>query len=68
VGKARALKLGIVKGVATVATKVVSNMPMKCPVCGLKFNLQALFVEEKAGGQQAIQAQMWWGNSDMRGL
>ncbi len=54
-GKARALKLGIVKGISTVATKIASNMPLKCPVCGMKFNVQSLFLDEKNGGDPALQ-------------
>jgi hypothetical protein len=55
-GKARALKLGIVKGVAKAGTAFASNMPLKCPVCHTKFNLQDLFIQEKNGGPKAIEA------------
>ncbi len=49
-GKARALKLGIVKGIATVAGAVAKNMPAKCPFCKMKFNVHALLLDEKNTG------------------
>src|SRR5712691_8274284 len=51
-GKARALKLGIVKGVATIA-KVVLPDTYKCPVCKYIFTAYDVALEAKTTGKSA---------------
>jgi rubredoxin len=51
-GKARALKLGIVKGVATVA-KVALPQTFKCPICKFEMKAYDVAVEAKETGKSA---------------
>ncbi len=53
-GKARALKLGITKGIASVAT-VVLPKSFKCPVCKFQFNAYDVALQSKTEGILAEQ-------------
>jgi hypothetical protein len=49
-GKARALKLGITKGVVKAVVAVASHMPAQCPICRQKFDMKQLMIDEKLPG------------------
>jgi len=51
-GKARALKLGIVKGVRHAASEVAKNVSWKCPVCKTKFNAYDLKKQAVEEGEE----------------
>ncbi len=51
-GRARALKLGITKGIQTVA-RVTLPQTMKCPICKYQFTAYEVAVEAKSTGISA---------------
>ena len=52
-GKLKALKLGIIKGVAHTAGALADHVPAKCPFCGYRWNVRDLILQESSTGEPA---------------